>query len=90
MRKNASLERARQKPVIVIKNPDGPQLLETVMQVVAPDSKTNKLLRYGSRGRPKKKRNVKDIIANCTPSLSAEKLAETSFQCDVTVHREMS
>lgn len=93
VRKNASIERARQKPVIVIENPDAPRLLETVMQIVPPDSVANKLLRYGSRGRPKKKKtspNVKDIIEDCTPKISCESLAETSFQCDVDVHREMA
>lgn len=90
MRKNASLERARTKPVIVIDNPQPPRLLETVMQVVPPDSKTNKLLRYGSKGRPKTGKNVKGLIENCTPKIVAENLAETSFQCDVEVHREMS
>ncbi|GLV39199.1 Cyclic nucleotide-gated ion channel subunit B [Carabus blaptoides fortunei] len=90
MRKNASLERARTKPVIVIDNPQPPRLLETVMQVVPPDSKTNKLLRYGSKGRPKSGKSVKGLIENCTPKIVAENLAETSFQCDVEVHREMS
>lgn len=84
------MERARTKPIIVIDNPDPPRLLETVMQVVPPDSKANKLLRYGSKGRPKRKRQVKDIVENYTPKYLSDDSTETSFQCDVTVHREMS
>lgn len=63
MKKNAQLER-KQNALIVINNPTPlvphARLLDTVMQVVPRDSKANKLLRYGSRGRPRKsKQNEK-------------------------------
>lgn len=56
MKKNADLEKKRQAH-IVINNPEPAiphaKLIETVLQVVPADSRANKLLRYGSRGRPR-------------------------------------
>lgn len=108
MRKNASLERSRNKPVIVIDNPRAPaetRLLETVMQAVPKNSQANRLLRYGSRGKPGS--NFKDLnrvthnknsqeekqpntVYEKPILLENQEEGEHSFQCDVTVHREMS
>lgn len=114
MRKNASLERARNKPVIVIDNPRSSaetRLLEAVMQAVPPESRANRLLRYGSRGRPRTgakntSKAIGGLVKNCTPNIlpddvdteisiqaeeeSKDEDVDTSFQCDVTVHREMT
>ncbi|CAH2016987.1 unnamed protein product [Acanthoscelides obtectus] len=57
MKKNASLERKYKDAMIVINNPTTPakdaKLLETVLQMLPPESNTNKLLRFGSRGKPR-------------------------------------
>ncbi|XP_066251171.1 cyclic nucleotide-gated channel beta-3 isoform X3 [Euwallacea similis] len=56
MKKNAAMER-KNNAMIVINNPTSPEkhakLLDTVLQVLPPDSKTNRLLRYGSRQGPR-------------------------------------
>ncbi|KAL1490593.1 hypothetical protein ABEB36_013261 [Hypothenemus hampei] len=56
MKKNAAME-SKNNAMIVINNPISPErqakFLETVLQVMPPDSKANKLLRYGSRQGPR-------------------------------------
>ncbi|CAG9864697.1 unnamed protein product [Phyllotreta striolata] len=57
MKKNAAIER-KHKAMIVINNPEPPdrnnKFLDTVLQVLPPNSATNRLLRFGSRGKPRR------------------------------------
>lgn len=99
MKKNAQLER-KHNALIVINNPTPPtphaRLLETVMQVVPPDSKANRLLRYGSRGKPRRsKRDDKFTHRNSLPSVrdmdTMGDINEAAIQTTkATVHRTMS
>ncbi|XP_050307210.1 cyclic nucleotide-gated cation channel beta-1 [Anthonomus grandis grandis] len=96
MKKNAALER-KNNAMIVIKNPTSPEkhakLLETVLQVLPPDSKSNRLLRYGSRQAPRrnpandrfKYRNSLPAIKNYQ-GLDQEVIDNNNDpkQCDVT------
>lgn len=100
MKKNAQLER-KHKALIVINNPTPAQpqarLIDTVLQVVPPDSKANRLLRYGSRGKPRDKKNndkfkqraslpsVRDI-----DSMASLNEATLNAVTEATVHRSMS
>ncbi|XP_076270156.1 cyclic nucleotide-gated ion channel subunit B isoform X1 [Rhynchophorus ferrugineus] len=73
MKKNEALEE-KNKAVIVIKNPSSPEkhakLLETVLQVLPPNSGTNRLLRYGSRqARRSKPENDKFRYRNSLPAI---------------------
>ncbi|CAH1130241.1 unnamed protein product [Ceutorhynchus assimilis] len=73
MKKNAALEK-KNNAMIVINNPVPPEkqvkLLETVLQVLPPDSKSNKLLRYGSRQNPRKRpENEKFKYRNSLPAI---------------------
>lgn len=102
MKKNAAMEK-EQKAVIVIENPT-PQvkLLDTVMQVVRPDSAADRLLRYGSKGRPRlsdcstdqlRPMSVESFRHNSMPGLMTHELDHTDsklFETKVTVHRSMS
>ncbi|XP_060517938.1 cyclic nucleotide-gated cation channel beta-1 isoform X2 [Cylas formicarius] len=87
MKKNAALER-KHNAMIVINNPSPPgkqaRLLDTVLQVVAPDSKTNKLLRYGSRQAPRRKpENDKFKYRNSLPAIkSCEDCASSDTQIE--------
>ncbi|CAH1118067.1 unnamed protein product [Phaedon cochleariae] len=97
MKKNAALER-KHKAMIVINNPKSPakqaKLLDTVLKVLPPQSRSNRLLRYGSRGKPitnpeydkLKYRNSLPIIQTNNENKEDEK----RFQAKVTVHRSMS
>ncbi|KAJ3654897.1 hypothetical protein Zmor_014050 [Zophobas morio] len=94
MKKNAALER-KHNAMIIIDNPTPPpkqaKLLDTVLQVVAPDSKTNRLLRYGSRGKPRgRPENDRFKYRNSLPSIKNYGSIERTFQTKVTVHRTMS
>lgn len=97
MKKNAAIEMKR-NALIVINNPAprAPQarLIETVLQVLPPDSETNRLLRFGSRIRAKKRPNMEFKVRNSLPSESdIERYNETldsSFETKVTVHRTMN
>lgn len=97
MKKNAAIERKR-NALIVINNPTPrpaqARLIETVLQVVPPDSETNRLLRFGSRMRNNKKHNLEFKVRNSLPSESdIERYNDTldsSFETKVTVHRTMS
>ncbi|EFA04022.1 cyclic nucleotide-gated cation channel beta-1 [Tribolium castaneum] len=91
MKKNAALER-KHNAMIIIDNPTPPakqaKLLDTVLQVVPPDSKTNRLLRYGSKGKPRgRPENDRFKYRNSLPSIKG---IDRSFQTKVTVHRTMS
>lgn len=99
MKKNAQLER-KYKALIVINNPTPPQpqarLIDTVLQIMPPDSKTNRLLRYGSKGKPRSRKNIdKFKQRNSLPSVrDIDKMVninEVSVETTkVTVHRSMS
>ncbi|CAH1369269.1 cyclic nucleotide-gated channel beta-1 [Tenebrio molitor] len=94
MKKNAALER-KHKAMIIIDNPTPPtkqaKLLDTVLQVVPPDSKTNRLLRYGSRGKPRgRPENDRFKYRNSLPSIKNYGNIDRTFQAKVTVHRTMS
>lgn len=96
MKKNAALER-KNNAMIVIDNPAPPQrhakLLETVMQMVPPDSNANKLLRYGSRGWTKRKNANSGNKLRYRNSFSTMRDYDdmtSTFQGKVTVHRTMS
>ncbi|KAF2898667.1 hypothetical protein ILUMI_07501, partial [Ignelater luminosus] len=95
MKQNAELER-RNNAVIVINNPGEPdappKLLETVLQVVPPNSNVNRLLRYGSRGKKStENKNARFKTRYSLPALkNNEDDAESSFQTKVTVHRSLS
>ncbi|KRT79307.1 cNMP binding protein, partial [Oryctes borbonicus] len=97
MKKNAAIERKR-NALIVINNPTPrpphARLIETVLQVVPPDSKTNRLLRFGSRMRNNKKQNLEFKTRNSLPSESDieryNESLDSSFETKVTVHRTMS
>ncbi|KAJ8950515.1 hypothetical protein NQ318_015259 [Aromia moschata] len=76
MKKNAALER-KHNAMIVINNPSSPErqakLLEAVLQVMPPDSKTNRLLRYGSRWQPKSHpENEKFKYRNSLPIITTD------------------
>lgn len=92
MKKNAALEK-RNNAMIVIDNP-APQskLLETVMQVVPADSQANRLLRYGSRGRPRAGDSSMEKLRyrNRFASMRGYGSTDSTFQTKVTVHRTMS
>lgn len=93
MKKNEALER-KKEALIVINNPQPQQphakLLNTVMQVMPEDSSTHRLLRYGSRGRPRtaKKDNNRRSLPSVRDLGSAED--RSTFETKVTVHRSMS
>lgn len=92
MKQNAASEKNN---MIVIENPNPPvkqaRLLETVMQVVPPDSRTNRLLRYGSRGRPRGKTEIDRFkCRNSLPVCFSDDRGDKTFQSKVTVHRTMS
>lgn len=106
MKKNAEIE-MKHRAHIVINNPSTPapqaKLIEAVLQAMPADSKTNKLLRFGSRGWPK--RNTENDRFKCRNSLPCiskkndEELYDTNlkddategqFETKVTVHRSMS
>jgi cyclic nucleotide gated channel beta 1 len=94
MKKNAALER-KHNAMIIIDNPTPPtkqaKLLDTVLQVVPPDSKTNRLLRYGSRGKPRgRPENDRFKYRNSLPSIKNYGNIDRTFQAKVTVHRTMS
>lgn len=109
MMKNAEIER-KHKALIVINNPSTPapqaKLIDAVLQVMPPDSKTNKLLRFGSRGWPKKNtENEQFKSRNSLPCIVRTKDNDNGvsnivddfneekdgrFQTKVTVHRSMS
>ncbi|XP_044267499.1 cyclic nucleotide-gated cation channel beta-1 [Tribolium madens] len=94
MKKNAALER-KHNAMIIIDNPTPPakqaKLLDTVLQVVPLDSKTNRLLRYGSRGKPRgRPENERFKYRNSLPSIKGHGGIDRSFQTKVTVHRTMS
>ncbi|XP_074040685.1 cyclic nucleotide-gated ion channel subunit B isoform X2 [Leptinotarsa decemlineata] len=95
MKKNAALER-KHKAMIIIKNPSTPQsqakLLNTVLQVVPPDSRANRLLRYGSRGKPMPNPEYDKLkYRNSLPAIEIYDGAnDKTFQTKVTVHRSMS
>ncbi|KAG5868023.1 hypothetical protein JTB14_032328 [Gonioctena quinquepunctata] len=96
MKKNAALER-KHKAMIIINNPSTPQsqakLLEAVLQVVPQDSKANKLLRYGSTGKPSTAKPGYDKFnyRNSLPTIeNYNGNDEKTFQTKVTVHRSMS
>lgn len=96
MKKNAALER-KNNAMIVIDNPapapKQAKLLETVMQMVPPDSNANKLLRYGSRGWTKR-RDVngggKVKYRNSFSTMRDYGSTDSTFLAKVTVHRTMS
>uniref|UniRef100_A0AAR5PGH7 Cyclic nucleotide-binding domain-containing protein n=1 Tax=Dendroctonus ponderosae TaxID=77166 RepID=A0AAR5PGH7_DENPD len=92
MKKNAAMEK-KNNAMIVIKNPTSPEkhakLLETVLQVLPPDSETNRLLRYGSRQGPKSRpENEKFKYRNSLPTIKnyqspeAGNLSQQSFKTD--------
>lgn len=99
MKQNADLEK-QHEALIVINNPAPPspqaKLIKTVMQVMPLDSKTNKLLRFGSRGWPKKggkngrfkNRNSLPCVNNLDDQKDDD--GEESFETVVTVHRSMT
>jgi cyclic nucleotide gated channel beta 1 len=94
MKKNAALEQ-KHNAMIIIDNPTPPtkqaKLLDTVLQVVPPDSKTNRLLRYGSRGKPRgRPENDRFKYRNSLPSIKNYGNIDRTFQAKVTVHRTMS
>ncbi|RZC40076.1 cyclic nucleotide-gated cation channel beta-1 [Asbolus verrucosus] len=94
MKKNAALER-KQNAMIIIDNPTPPakqaKLLDTVLQVVPRDSKTNRLLRYGSRGKPRgRPENDRFKYRNSLPTMKNYGSIDKTFQAKVTVHRTMS
>lgn len=95
MRKNAALER-KSNAMIVIENPAPPprqaKLLDTVMQMVPPDSNTNKLLRYGSRGWTKRRNQNNGNLKyrNSFSTMRDYGSTDSTFQAKVTVHRTMS
>lgn len=89
MRKNADLER-KHKAMIVINNPVSPEkqtkFLDTVLQVLPPDSTTNRLLRFGSRGKPSTNPEYdKFKYRNSLPIIRSPN--ENHFEGNVTVHR---
>lgn len=96
MKKNAALEK-KHKAMIVINNPSPQEknnkFLDTVLQVLPPGSATNRLLRYGSRGKPT--RNPENDIFKYRNSLPIIKgnygnSIENYFEGNVTVHRSMT
>lgn len=95
MKQNAELER-KNNTVIVINNPtkpeSDPKLLETVLQVLPPDSNVNRLLRYGSRGKPRTENKDDRFKARYSlPVINNDnQYCESSFQTKVTVHRSLS
>lgn len=100
MKQNADLEK-QHEALIVINNPAPPsptaKLIKTVMQAMPADSKTNKLLRFGSKGWPKKgnkngrfkNRNSLPCVNNLENQQNVED-GEESFKTVVTVHRSMT
>lgn len=101
MKKNEEIE-MKHKALIVINNPTTPapqaKLIDTVLQAMPPDSKTNKLLRFGSRGWPKKNtenerfksRNSLPCIINNNNQNNDQEENDLTFQANVTVHRSMT
>ncbi|XP_023313009.1 cyclic nucleotide-gated cation channel beta-1 [Anoplophora glabripennis] len=94
MKKNAALER-KHNAMIIINNPSSPEkqakLLETVLQVLPQDSKTNKLLRFGSRGKPRSNpENDKFKYRNSLPIIRNYGSIDQTVQAKVTVHRTLS
>ncbi|KAK9888482.1 hypothetical protein WA026_000733 [Henosepilachna vigintioctopunctata] len=96
MKKNAALER-KQNAMIVIDNPIPPtkqaKLVDTVLQVVPADSKTNRLLRFGSRAYSKSKpENERFKFRNSLPHIASVGNfgdLDKSFETNVTVHRPL-
>ncbi|KAJ8979369.1 hypothetical protein NQ317_002958, partial [Molorchus minor] len=94
MKKNAALE-MKHNAMIVINNPVSPErqakLMDTVLQVLPPDSKSNKLLRYGSRWQPRKNsENDKFKYRNSLPIIRNRKGIDQTVETKVTVHRTLS
>ncbi|KAL3282529.1 hypothetical protein HHI36_005709 [Cryptolaemus montrouzieri] len=97
MKKNAALER-KHNAMIVIDNPTVPhkqaKLVDTVLQVLPLNSKTNRLLRFGSRAYSKSKpENEKFKFRNSLPhiaSLGSLSDLDKNFETKVTVHRPLS
>lgn len=101
MKKNAALER-KHNAMIIINNPASPEkqakLLETVLKVLPPDSKTNRLLRFGSRMKPRgnpendifKYRNSLPTIRRNYDDDDDDDEDDRTFQAKVTVHRTLS
>ncbi|XP_030766684.1 cyclic nucleotide-gated cation channel beta-1 isoform X2 [Sitophilus oryzae] len=92
MKKNEALEQ-KNKAMIIIKNPTSPErhakLLETVLQVLPPDSKTNRLLRYGSRqARKPRPENDKFKYRNSLPAIRNHEALDRLRQ--ESAHRETS
>ncbi|XP_072382239.1 cyclic nucleotide-gated channel beta-1 isoform X2 [Diabrotica undecimpunctata] len=95
MRKNADLER-KHKAMIVINNPTSPEkqtkFLNTVLQVLPPGSATNRLLRFGSRGKPSTNPEYDRFkYRNSLPIIKARYGSfDNYFEGNVTVHRTMT
>lgn len=94
MKKNEQLEKKR-NDLIVINNPAPPtphaRLLDTVMKVVPPDSKTNRLLKYGSRGRPRRKVTPRNSLPSVRDFVLTSDSDDDSFETTkVVVHRSMT
>lgn len=108
MQKNAEIEEKKNKAHIVINNPTTPsphaKLIDTVLKAMPPNSKTNKLLRFGSRGWPKKNvanerfkmHNSLPCITNNDNENDSKCTGEERYRIDgkfvtkVTVHRSMT
>ncbi|XP_044751265.1 cyclic nucleotide-gated cation channel beta-1-like isoform X2 [Coccinella septempunctata] len=97
MKKNAALER-KQNAMIVIDNPVPPskraKLVDTVLQVLPPDSNTNRLLRFGSKAYSRSKpENARFKCRNSLPhidSLANLGDLDKNVETKVTVHRTLS
>ncbi|CAH0558268.1 unnamed protein product [Brassicogethes aeneus] len=97
MKKNAALER-KHNAMIIINNPTSPEkhsrLLDTVLRILPPESKSNRLLRYGSKMKPRGNPEY-DVFKyrNSLPTIRRTFTNEenrSSFETKATVHRTLS